>query len=82
MKPRQIAEAQQGIIAWVREKTAELHSECPDQSSKAQMPNGFRNERRAAMGGVDLRLQRETHWDEPGAVHGESSSHRRTCYCP
>lgn len=70
MKAREIAMAQQAVIEWVREKAAELHDECPQQPSRAQKPGGFCNERNANVAGVDLRLQRETHWAEPEAVHG------------
>lgn len=70
MKAREIAAAQQAVISWVREKAAELHEECPQQPSRAQKPGGYRNERKATVAGVDLRLQRETHWAEPETVHG------------
>ncbi|MCP1963321.1 hypothetical protein [Bradyrhizobium japonicum] len=70
MKAREISAAQQAVISWVREKAGELHDECPLQPSRAQKPSGFRNERRATVAGVDLRLQRETHWAEPEAAHG------------
>jgi hypothetical protein len=70
MKPREISAAQQAIIAWVEREAAELHHEYPEQPSKIRKPGGFRNERRATIAGIDLLLQRETHWAEPEAVHG------------
>jgi hypothetical protein len=70
MKPREITAAQQAVIAWVEEEAAELHDECPEQPSKIRKPGGFRNERKATIAGIDLTLQRETHWAEPETVHG------------
>lgn len=70
MKPREISAAQQSIIAWVNAKATELHEECPEQPSKSRRPGGFRNERKATIAGIDLMLQRETHWAEPETVHG------------
>jgi hypothetical protein len=70
MKPREISTAQQAIIAWVNEKATELHAECPEQPSRSRKPGGVRNERRATIAGIDLRLQRETHWAEPETIHG------------
>jgi hypothetical protein len=70
MKPRGISTAQRAIIAWVEEKAAELHDECPEQPSKNRRPGGFRNERRATVTGIDMALHRETHWAEPETVHG------------
>lgn len=70
MNAREIAAAQRAIIAWVEEKAGELHAECPVQPSRSRKPGGFRNGRKATVAGVDLRLQRETHWAEPEAVHG------------
>src|SRR5258708_1464436 len=70
MKPREISAAQQAIIAWVNEKAAELHDEFPEQPSRSRKPGGFRNERKATIAGIDLTLQRETHWAEPEIAHG------------
>ncbi len=70
MKPREISAAQQTIIAWVNAKATELHEECPEQPSRNRKPGGLGNERKAAVAGIDLTLQRETHWAEPIAVHG------------
>ncbi len=69
LKPREISAAQQAIIAWVGEKADELHHEYPEQPSKIRKPGGFRNERRTTISGIDLLLQRETHWAEPETVH-------------
>lgn len=70
MKRREILAAQQAIIAWVNAKATELHDECPEQPSRSRKPGGVRNERKATIAGIDLTLQRETHWAEPEAVHG------------
>jgi hypothetical protein len=70
MKPREILAAQRDIIAWVEKEGAELHREYPEQPSKIRKPSGFRNERKATIAGIELLLQRETHWAEPETVHG------------
>jgi hypothetical protein len=70
MRPRDITVAQKAIIAWVEEKAAELHSECPEQPSRSRKPGGFRNERKATIAGIELTLQRQTHWAEPAIAHG------------
>ena len=70
MKQREISAAQRAIIAWVEKEAAELHHEYPEQPSKVRKPGGFRNERRATIAGIDLLLQRETHWAEPETVRG------------
>jgi hypothetical protein len=70
MKPRDISAAQQAVITWVNAKATELHDECPEQPSRSRKPGGVRNERKATIAGIDLTLQRETHWAEPETVHG------------
>jgi hypothetical protein len=70
MKPREIAAAQQAVIAWVREKAVELHNECPEQPPRNRKPGGFRNLRKETIAGVDLTLARETIWSQPSIAHG------------
>lgn len=70
MKPREISAAQQAVIVWVEEMAGELHRECPEQPSRDRKPGGFRNERKATIAGIDLTLQRQTHWAEPAIAHG------------
>jgi hypothetical protein len=70
MKPREVAAARQGIIAWVRTKAAELHNECPEQPPRNYKPGGFRNFRKETIADVELTLSRETIWSQPSIAHG------------
>jgi hypothetical protein len=70
MKPREIGAAQRAIIAWVREKAAELHDECPEQPPRNYKPGGFRNLRKETVVGVELTLSRETIWSQPSVARG------------
>ena len=69
-KPRIIAAAQQAIIEWINVTAAELHNECPEQPSRSRKPRGFRSSRKATVAGIEMTLQRETIWSEPGIAHG------------
>lgn len=69
IKPRDIPAAQHAIIAWVREKAADLHNECPEQPPKSHKPFGVRGFRKDAVAGVELTLHRETAWSIPANAH-------------
>jgi hypothetical protein len=67
LRPSGIPQAQAQIIAWVREKSFELHAECPQQSTRSHRPNGHNNFRKGRPDGLpfDLHLSRETGWWMP-----------------
>jgi hypothetical protein len=75
LKAKEVQAAQATIIAWVKEKAAELHAECSDQPTRTQMPRGHTNFRKGRPTDLsfDLHLSRETGWWMPEKSKGRLS---------
>lgn len=72
LKPRDIPNIQEAIIAWVRTKAIELHAELPYKPTKTEKPRGYLSVRKETLPGLgfELRLSRETYWEMPNIADG------------
>lgn len=72
LRANNIANMQTTIIAWVTEKAAELHAECPEAPAKARKPHGHKNFRKEVINGFpfELCLNREAGWWMPEKAKG------------
>ena len=72
LKPRDIPQIQGAIIAWTKEKAAELYAELPYKPSKTERPRGHPSMRKGIPPGVqfELHLSRDNVWAMPDIADG------------
>lgn len=76
-RPRKThAALREKIIAWVREKSDELHAESPTRESRERLPSGYQEKRAGEVDGVALSLERVVSWAESGRHDGRLFPYR------